>query len=241
MVIINRVLACVFAESSSSSIRLVFFQALIYFIGSTLIAWYLEWSLVDTAWSLWLTSLFVGVMAVVADTVYMFWFLEPKNHTQEQKSRPGYNPNSPGAYFSVLLSFALSMLLALLASAVAGFMLYQIVPLNETGPRLDSGLTLITVVAFKSYWTVLPISLIGPSLFYYDYVQKKKYKEDGALDELFLAQIKFAVKSFILATVAMLLVYISNFGLTYWTLFLFYFFPWTESWRWFIANGGRAN
>ena len=231
MKILKQIIDDVIANPSSQNIKSVFFKAFFYFIGTAVIAGYLEWGIVDTAWSLWLTSFCVGIMAVFADTIYMFWFLDPKNHTPEQKASPTYNPNSPGARFTVLLTFCMGMVLVLFTGGIAGFMLHNVIPMNNADPNVGTGILGATIVAFMSYWPVLLVSLIGPALFYYAYVQQKKYLEDGAMEELFLAQVKFAVKSAVLMSLAIGLAYFSNFSLTYWSLFLFYFFPWSECWR----------
>jgi len=95
---------------------------------------------------------------------------------------------------------------------------------------------IIPIAAFTKYWPILLVSLIDPSIHYFNSIRQKKYKDAHELTELVYSPYRFVFKSQALMLIAMVLTYFSNDFLTYWALILFYFFPWLESWHWFKSR-----
>jgi len=100
--------------SQTKKLSSAFASSVGLFIATTLLAYWLNWDIVDIAWSIWTTTLAVSVLTVFVESIFMYWLLEVDEVTPEQKANPNYKPSSTESnIFSVLFMFGIQMYLVL--------------------------------------------------------------------------------------------------------------------------------
>ena len=164
----------------STNLVNVFLRSCLFFSLTVLLAWYLEWDIVDVSWSIWVATFAASIISVFVEAIFFYWLLEHAEVTEEQKASPHYNPSTTeGNIASVLFMFCILFYLVYMVNFVVGLTLNDVLPLFNQGSGIE--MSQLTFHAFATYWPFLLISLINPCLFYYQIFKQKKYQNDDCL------------------------------------------------------------
>jgi len=230
--------------TEAKTLSKTFRNAVLYFLLSCSLAIILQWDIADIAWSVWLSSFFIMLLAVIVQNVFFYWLIEIDPPTEEQKASPHYKEvttesNVSGTLFLTIVGLVI----------VFGVHLVLVMTLNELFELFDKEtafaggsfrFSLFVTFAFKHYWIFLCITLIPVFQDYYSIYQNKKYRDSKTQEDLILSPYFNAGKIQLLALFIMILGFLGNGFITYWALLIVYFFPWSETYQYYQSIRNNA-
>jgi len=217
-----------------SSTQKQLLSAIVYFTVTAALAKIMRWNMVDIAWSIWVSSLILSLIAVTAGNIFFFWLLEIDEHTEEQKASPNYDPlSTEGNVFSSLYMYFVQLVPLVLLNSVVALFLNDILPFPYADE--DSETIVIFFAAIKAYWLFIVISLFIPVRDYYEIIKQKMYKQEDTQTDLLLNPYYDVFKVQGLMCVLLVVSSLTSEFLVYWVLLFFYFFPWALLWDWLKA------
>jgi len=225
--------------NEKQNLKNAFKNSLFYFLITTIIAILFKWNIIDVAWSIWITSFFIAISSVFAESIFMYWLIELAPVTEEQKASPHYKETSTiSNIFSSLFMFGVLFYLVYSVSMVLALALNELLEIVPTVGQFS--LFPILIFTIKKYWLFLLVAFIPTIQFYYQIYKHKKYTQDDTQEELLLRPYTYVFKDQALMLIIMGLTYFSNQLLTFWALLLFYFFPWSETWAWYKFTKAKS-